>query len=334
MEEREQKLIHAWVFGSKSLNILIFGKIGTGKSSLINTLLKEEVAEEGEGFYSKTKEVESYTRTIRPLQTIINDVRVTLWDTPGLRDPFTDEKKTIDAISEVCCNVDLFLFCTRLDQTRLSQDDVDAIRDLTSALGENLWKRAIFVLTFANKTHPPSGGPSPDYLQSRESEWQSGLRDLVRTHAHVKNINPSTIPVIPTGYKEEPLPGGREWFIPFWEACLARVRYKSLPALLRVNKDGWLDPEMRHRIASRIIAHRLKEIGDVIEDDIDPELVPRQVDPVQMLDVVADAIQSDEENVIARTFRKVGQAWESYGTPALLAAGATVIAAKLIKNFL
>ena len=331
MEEREQKLIYAWVFGSKSLNILIFGKIGAGKSSLINTLLKEQVAEEGEGIYSKTKEVESYTRTIRPIETIIHDVRVTLWDTPGLRDPFTDGKKTMSAISEVCCNVDLFIFCTRLDQTRLSHDDVDAIRDLTAALGENIWKRAIFALTFANKTHPSSGQPDPDYLQSRVAEWESGLRDLVRTQ--VENINSSTIPVIPTGYKEEPLPDGGKWFTPFWEACLARVRYNSLPAFLRVNKDRWIDPETRHQIASRVIAHRLKEIGDVI-DDIDPELIPKKVDPVQMLDVVADAIQSDEDNVIARTFRKVGLAWESYGTPVLLAAGATVLAAKLIKSFL
>ena len=64
-----------------------------------------------------------------------------------------------------------------------------------------------------------------------------------------------------------------------------------------------------------------------------PELVPRKVDPIQMLDVVADAIQSDEENVIARTFRKVGRAWESYGTSALLAAGTTVIVAKLINSY-
>ena len=332
MEEREQKLIYAWVFGSKSLNILIFGKIGTGKSSLINTLLKEQVAEEGEGIYSKTKEVESYTRTIRPIETIINDVRVTLWDTPGLRDPFTDGKKTMGAISEVCCNVDLFIFCTRLDQARLSQDDVDAIRDLTAALGESIWKRAIFALTFANKTRPSSGHPDPDYLPSRVTEWQSGLHDLVRTQ--VENIVSSTIPVIPTGYKEEPLPGGRKWFTPFWEACLARVRYNSLPALLRVNKDGWLDPETRHRIASRVIAHRLKEIGDVVEDDIDPELIPKKVDPVQMLDVVADAIQSDEENIISQTFRRVGLAWESYGTPALVVAGVAVVAAKLIKSTL
>ena len=116
---------------------------------------------------------------------------------------------------------------------------------------------------------------------------------------------------------------GRKWFTPFWEACLARVRYNSLPALLRVNKDGWLDPESRRLVASRVIAHQLKEfeIKDVVEDVIDPELVPKKVDPVQMLDVVADAIQSEENNVISRTFRKVGQAWESYGTPALLVAG-------------
>ena len=324
MDEREQKLIYSWVLGSKSLNILIFGKIGTGKSSLINTLLKEQVAEEGEGIYSKTKAVESYTRTIRPIETIINNVRVTLWDTPGLRDPFTDGKKTLNAISNVCGNVDLFLFCTRLDQTRLCQDDVDAIRDLTAALGENIWKRAIFALTFANKTHPSSGGPNAEYLQAREAEWKRGLRDLVR--AQVENINPSTIPVISTGYKEEPLPGGREWFIRFWEACLTRVSYNSLPALLRVNKDGWLDPETRHRIASRVIAHRLKEIGDNIEHDIDLN----KVDPMLMLDMVADAIQAEESSIISQICQVIGRAWESYGTQVLIVAGVTVFAVKLI----
>ena len=334
MEESQQKLIYTWVFGSKSLNILIFGKIGTGKSSLINTLLREEVAEEGEGIYSQTKAVESYTRTIRPIETIINDVRVTLWDTPGLRDPFTDGKRTMDAISDVCSegSVDLFLFCTRLDQTRLSMDDVDSIRDLTKALGENIWKRAIFALTFANKTCPQSGQPSPDYLKSRETEWQTGLREVLRKH--VTNINPESIPVIPTGYKEEPLPGGRKWFTPFWEACLARVKYNSIPALLRVNKDGWLDPETRHRIASRVIAHRLKEIGDNVEDELDPELVRSRIDPIQMLDAVADAIQTEEANVMSRTLRKVGNVWEAYGTPALIAASVGIIAVKFITSFL
>ena len=71
------------------------------------------------------------------------------------------------------------------------------------------------------------------------------------------------------------------------------MKYNSFPALLQVNKDGWLDPKSIYRrlIASRNVAHWLKEIGDVVEDDIDPELVPKKVDPVQMLDMAADAIQ-------------------------------------------
>ena len=322
MEERQKKLIYTWVFSSKSLNILIFGKIGTGKSSLINTLLKEQVAEEGAGIYAVTKEVESYTRTIRPIETIISDVRVTLWDTPGLRDPYANEKKILDAISEVCYNVDLFLFCIRMDQTRLNKDDVEAIRDLTKALGESIWTRAIFALTFANTIHPQIGQSSTDYLKLRETEWQEALQRVIKTCT--KNIRCTAIPIIPTGYKESPLPDGRNWFTPFWEACLSRVRYDSIPAFLRVSKD----PERRHWIASRIISQRLKEIGDGIEDEENsPKHISRRVDPEQMLNVVAEAILIDEQSVLSQIFRRVGYAFKLRGIPILVAASAIAFAA-------
>lgn len=331
MEERQKELIYAWVFGSKSLNILIFGKIGTGKSSLINSLLKEQVAEEGAGIYAVTKEVESYTRTIRPIETIINDVRVTLWDTPGLRDPFTDEKKTLEAIAEVRHKVDLFLFCIRMDQTRLNKDDVKAIQGLTEALGENIWSRAIFALTFANITHPPIGESSTDYLKLRETQWQQALRNVIKMST--KDISDTTIPIIPTGYKEQLLPDGRNWFTPFWEACLSRVRYDSIPAFLRVNKDEWFNPEVRHQIASRVISQRLKEIGDGIEDDgTNPEQLSRRMDPVQMLNVVAEAILTDEQSVLSQFCRRLGYAFKLRGIPILVAASAVVFAAVFVKS--
>ena len=93
---------------------------------------------------------------------------MTLWDTPSLRDPFGDKDETaVAAILDACPDVDLFLFCTQMDQIRLGKDDDDAISTLTDILGEGIWKRAIFALTFANKMSPPSGQPSPDYLMSR-----------------------------------------------------------------------------------------------------------------------------------------------------------------------
>ena len=131
------------------------------------------------------------------------------------------------------------------------------------------------------------------------------------------------IPVVPTGYKEEPLPDGREWFTPFWEACLERVWYNSIPTFIRIDKNGWFDTEARKKIVARIVVQRLKEIGDNIEkDEIYPEFVPRHDDPEQVLDVLAEAIQNDESNLLSQTSRRVEYVWEYYGTPVTVLIGA------------
>ena len=64
MEETElHSAVRGWVKRSTSrgLRVFIFGKTGVGKSSLINTLLGKELAEEGAGIRSHTREVTSYT---------------------------------------------------------------------------------------------------------------------------------------------------------------------------------------------------------------------------------------------------------------------------------
>jgi predicted GTPase len=165
-----QRTVDVWVNRSKSLRVLVFGKTGAGKSSLINTLFGDEVAREGDTLYSETKVVRCYTRMIT---LIVNDVHITLWDTPGLKDPFSDGKETIKEIGEKCGihDIDLFVYCTHFDQTRLGQDDVDCIRDITKAFGDGIWKRALFALTFVNQaTIPPSNKTQnlQEYFQFRE----------------------------------------------------------------------------------------------------------------------------------------------------------------------
>ena len=149
MEQEIDTQIKEWMDRSKSLRIFVFGKSGVGKSSLINTLLGTERAEEGASIFSQTKRVESYTErggsqhVLSSMQLMINDVEITVWDSPGLRDPYTDDKVTVEEIKMNCKNIDLFIYCTPLNQARIGQDDVDSILALSNGLGNHIWEKAL-----------------------------------------------------------------------------------------------------------------------------------------------------------------------------------------------
>ena len=87
-----------------------------------------------------------------------------MWDSPGLSDPRTDERLTLKDIVDNCRDVDIFVYCTPIIQTRLGQDDLDSIRSLTQALGDDIWKKGLIALTFANEIRvPPSSHDSLEY---------------------------------------------------------------------------------------------------------------------------------------------------------------------------
>lgn len=174
----------------------------------------------------------------------MEDVGVTIWDTPGLKDPDSDGEKTIKEIREKCGNqgIDLFVYCTQFDQPRLEKDDVDCIRDITKAFGGGIWKRALFALTCANKVTsvPPSVTDKTlsEYFQFRLEQWEEALHHFVKENAKEISDQVHRIPVIPTGYispdKNLPLPDNRWWPLQFWFACIKRVNYFALPAATRV----------------------------------------------------------------------------------------------------
>ena len=223
---------------SSKLSLVLFGKTGTGKSSLINSLFCTPLAKVGGTLRSETKLVGCYTRTVN---FTVKNVCVTVWDTPGLKDPHSDGKETIKEIGEKCGNqgIDLFVFCTKFDQPRLEQDDVDCIHDITKAFGDGIWKRALFALTCANNvtTVPPSVTDKSlsEYFQFRLEQWREGLHLFVKKNATEISGEVNSIPVVPTGYispdKNLPLPDNRFWWFEFFCACLTRVNFLAFPAM-------------------------------------------------------------------------------------------------------
>ena len=130
---------------ARGFSFLLVGRTGVGKSSTINSLMGREVAPVGE-FEAETKVVSAYTA---PPEAIIP---YRIYDTPGLCDSDGDNAEYLQLIHrEIKEPIDCLWFVTQLDESRVRTDEITTISHITSAFGEDIWKRAVIVFTRADK---------------------------------------------------------------------------------------------------------------------------------------------------------------------------------------
>ena len=231
-----------WLSGSasNSVTMLVIGKTGVGKSSLINGVVGKEVAKEGDTLDRETVQVRAYAFKY-------HEVDITIWDSPGLQDCLDKEEEYIkDMQREGCADSDLVLYCSRMNDTRFRKEDYDAIRKFTFGLGKDIWKNAIFVMTFANDVrakHKRDLKLTPDeerkrnltFFNLRIKEWRAKLVGAV-TEAGVDAKVAASIPIVPAGYdQEQELPDRDNWLSSLWYASILRMKERSQPAFLKAN---------------------------------------------------------------------------------------------------
>ena len=224
---------------SRTLSILFTGKTGVGKSSLANALVGREVSPEGETLDPKTVDVFNYNADIA-------GVDVTIWDCPGLQDGTTNESQYLKKMATKCKALDLVLYCTRMDDTRIRDEDYETIKTLTRAFGEAIWENAVFTLTFANKVKKAVRSRSQataapvdqkEFFLSRLSQWDSKLKEALEK-AGVSHKTVSKTVVVPVGYQDDLcLPDRDDWLSKFWLACLRRINKRATLALLKISAD-------------------------------------------------------------------------------------------------
>ena len=172
---------------NKALTILITGKTGSGKSSLINGLVGKIVTVEGEELTAATQHVSGYGFCVR-------DVKFLVVDSPGLQDLEQDDTETLDTIKrelvKVSSSFDLVIYCIDMTNKRVDGSERRAIIHLTECFGERVWENAVFTLTFANKVEQPPGykGKLVEFFKKRQKDFKKLLEDtLIKANVSEKS---------------------------------------------------------------------------------------------------------------------------------------------------
>ncbi|KAK1385164.1 translocase of chloroplast 159, chloroplastic-like [Heracleum sosnowskyi] len=141
-----------------SVNILVLGKSGVGKSATINAIFGEEKA--------RIDAFQPATNAVKEIIGVVDGVKIRVLDTPGLKTSVMEQSFNRSILSSVKKftkknPVDVVLYVDRLDAQTRDLNDLPLLRTITSSLGSPIWRSAIVTLTHAASAPPegPSGSP-------------------------------------------------------------------------------------------------------------------------------------------------------------------------------
>ena len=219
-----------------SLTIALVGKTGVGKSQLVNALVGDFKADEGNSLHPETKRVEVF-------QSEKHGVQIKIWDTPGVQDGTGQEDDYLQQIHENVKDVDLLLYCVAMTDTRFRPEDKAAIRNIVDKLGTEIWKKAMIVLTFANQVRPNSsyGGSAKKYFEETLAQFRKAYTEE-STSVGVQLDNPCT-PAGDIGQQE--LPICKDWLPVFWLMALKKIDNSAKSAMLKVNYSRLKFPSLK-----------------------------------------------------------------------------------------
>ena len=251
------KKLREWQEESNSINILITGKTGTGKSALINSIVGVEVTKEGNTLKPETDRIEHIVK-------IVGNLRVQVWDSPGLQDASGDvnEASHVQEIVQKCSEFDLLVYTICMSQSRILKGGPDCkamqILSQPNALGPNMWYNTIIVLTFANITETlfredlDESDPLRIEMQAQEKfriDYQSSASAIQNILINVIGLPEElaySIPIVPAGYKTSAMllkydsdtaTGERYfWLSNLWLKALSVTKLNAKPAMIKLNE--------------------------------------------------------------------------------------------------
>ena len=222
------------------LNLMVLGEPGIGKSTLVNGLIGDEVAEVSATGHLATQGITNEVK-MHPYRK--NNANINIWDTPGLLDPTCDVDRVLTNIVEVIPQIDLFLFCVKMDQTRYLPDNKvkKIMAKITEVAGKDIWKKTLIVLTRANvvimtiaDTEPTEDAQFTAFqslFDGFKNEITKDLKQYSICGLHFALAGRSSHPKL---FQRD----DRNWLSAFWEKCFEQIgSTHGKIALVKVNTD-------------------------------------------------------------------------------------------------
>ena len=225
---------HQW--NGLLVRMIVVGKTGVGKSTLINNIFGKKLAEVGDG-------LELQTKTTKVLNKNINGTRVKICDTPGFRDGQDKDYEYSQEMTHMCSNPDVILFCIRMDETRWTDNYKATVLGLTNALGKSSWNNMVLVLTFADKV-------DFDEIIETEMRWKEKVSKQLILIGVDKEVA-DRIPIVMSGNSVDPVSSGfGNWLPKLFTACLRMSKEKGKAALLAISiyliEEAYIKDEEGH----------------------------------------------------------------------------------------
>ena len=235
----ERQEIRNWGTAAKGrpLTFLVAGAGGVGKSALSNNLLglaKDDENAAVEGRRGHNTKITTTSVNKHELHLRRYGIDVVAFDTPGFQDPNVDDADIItEMVQKTGKRVDVFLYCASL-RTRISRVEHTICKVLTKSFDASVWKKAIFVLTWANDVEVEQQ-PADEYERTI-ADCKEELRKAVRM-AGVPDDIVADIPICTAGYTDPSLKQMQESNKGSWQDCMyteiiRRADPNIVPALL------------------------------------------------------------------------------------------------------
>jgi Toc86/159 family protein import component len=171
-----------------SVNILVLGKAGVGKSATINSIFNSEVT--GTDPFAPT------TRSVHEFTSMVDGIKFHVIDTPGLKTSVMDQnanRKILVRVKSITkkCPPDIVLYVDRIDTQTRDLNDLPLLRTITSVLGSSIWFNAIVALTHAGLAPPDGSNGSPLTYESFVAQRSHVVQLAVRQGAgDMRLMNP------------------------------------------------------------------------------------------------------------------------------------------------